>query len=142
MQYLLDTNICIYLIKHKPPKVLTRFQSLSLSDIGISSITVAELEYGVYKSQQQEKNRSALMQFLIPLEIVEFDQTAATVYGLIRSDLESKGLVIGAMDMLIAAHALSRGVTLVSNNVREFSRIPDLLLENWAERTIATSASF
>lgn len=133
MQYLLDTNICIYLIKHKPPKVLTRFQSLSLSDIGISSITVAELEYGVYKSQQQEKNRSALMQFLIPLEIVEFDQTAATVYGLIRSDLESKGLVIGAMDMLIAAHALSRGVTLVSNNVREFSRIPDLLLENWAE---------
>jgi tRNA(fMet)-specific endonuclease VapC len=133
MQYLLDTNICIYLIKQKPPKVLARFQTLALSDIGISSITVAELEYGVCKSQQQEKNRSALMQFLIPLEIVEFDQAAATLYGSIRSDLESRGLVIGAMDMLIAAHALSLGVTLVSNNVREFSRIASLSLENWVE---------
>jgi tRNA(fMet)-specific endonuclease VapC len=133
MQYLLDTNICIYLIKQKPPKVLERFSNLALSDIGISSITVAELEYGVYKSQQQEKNCSALMQFLIPLEIVEFDQAAATVYGEIRSDLESRGLVIGAMDMLIAAHALSLSVTLVSNNVREFSRIDNLSLENWAE---------
>jgi tRNA(fMet)-specific endonuclease VapC len=133
MQYLLDTNICIYLIKQKPPKVLERFLNLALSDIGISSITVAELEYGVYKSQQQEKNRSALMQFLIPLEIIEFDQAAATVYGEIRSDLESRGLVIGAMDMLIAAHALSLSVTLVSNNVREFSRIDNLSLENWAE---------
>jgi tRNA(fMet)-specific endonuclease VapC len=133
MQYLLDTNICIYLIKQKPPKVLERFSNLALSDIGISSITVAELEYGVYKSQQQEKNRSALMQFLIPLEVIEFDQAAATVYGEIRSDLESRGLVIGAMDMLIAAHALSLSVTLVSNNVREFSRIDNLSLENWAE---------
>ena len=133
MQYLLDTNICIYLIKQKPPKVLARFQTLALTDIGISSITVAELEYGVCKSQQQEKNRSALMQFLIALEIVEFDQAAATLYGSIRSDLESRGLVIGAMDMLIAAHALSLGVTLVSNNVREFSRIANLSLENWAE---------
>ncbi|MFE4108359.1 type II toxin-antitoxin system tRNA(fMet)-specific endonuclease VapC [Almyronema epifaneia] len=133
MQYLLDTNICIYLIKQKPPKVLARFNTLALSDIGISSITVAELEYGVCKSQQHEKNRSALMQFLIPLEIVEFDQAAATLYGSIRSDLESRGLVIGAMDMLIAAHALSLGVTLVSNNVREFSRIDNLSLENWAE---------
>lgn len=133
MQYLLDTNICIYLIKQKPPKVLARFQTLDLSDIGISSITVAELEYGVCKSQQQEKNRNALMQFLIPLEIVEFDQAAATLYGSIRSDLESRGLVIGAMDMLIAAHALSLDVTLVSNNVREFSRIANLSLENWAE---------
>jgi tRNA(fMet)-specific endonuclease VapC len=133
MQYLLDTNICIYLIKQKPPKVLARFQTLNLSDIGISSITVAELEYGVCKSQQQEKNRSALMQFLIPLEIIEFDQAAATLYGSIRSDLESRGLVIGSMDMLIAAHALSLGVTLVSNNVREFSRIASLSLENWVE---------
>lgn len=133
MRYLLDTNICIYLIKQKPPKVLARFQTLALSDIGISSITLAELEYGVYKSQQQEKNRNALMQFLIPLEIVEFDQAAAQIYGVIRSDLEKKGLVIGAMDMLIAAHALSLGVTLVSNNLREFSRIPNLSFENWAQ---------
>jgi tRNA(fMet)-specific endonuclease VapC len=85
MQYLLDTNICIYLIKQKPPKVLTRFQTLALSDIGISSITVAELEYGVCKSQQQEKNRNALMQFLIPLEVVDFDRDAAIMYGAVRS---------------------------------------------------------
>lgn len=133
MKFLLDTNICIYLIKQKPSKVLARFQTLALSDIGISSITVAELEYGVYKSQQQGKNRSALMQFLIPLQIVEFDQTAATIYGSIRSDLESRGLVIGSMDMLIAAHAMSLEATLVSNNLQEFSRIANLSLENWAE---------
>ncbi|MGB3695284.1 MAG: type II toxin-antitoxin system VapC family toxin [Spirulinaceae cyanobacterium] len=133
MLYLLDTNICIYLIKQKPPQVLARFSNLAISDIGISSITVAELEYGVCKSIQQQKNRNALRQFLISLEIVEFDQAAATIDGLIRSDLESRGLVIGAMDMLIAAHALSLEVTLVSNNVREFSRIANLSLENWAE---------
>lgn len=133
MQFLLDTNICIYLIKQKPAKVLARFKTLALSDIGISFITVAELEYGDYKSQQQEKNRSALMQFLIPLQIVEFDQTAAMIYGLIRSDLESRGLVIGSMDMLIAAHAMSLEATLFSNNLLEFSRIANLSLENWAE---------
>ncbi|MEH2161197.1 MAG: type II toxin-antitoxin system VapC family toxin [Nostoc sp.] len=133
MRYLLDTNICIYLIKQKPQKVLDKFQTLSISDVGISSITIAELEYGVAKSQQQEKNRIALMQFLLPLEIVEFNQASATIYGSIRSDLESQGLIIGAMDMLIASHAVSLGVTLVTNNVREFSRISTLLLENWVE---------
>ncbi|UKO99834.1 type II toxin-antitoxin system tRNA(fMet)-specific endonuclease VapC [Nostoc sp. UHCC 0870] len=133
MRYLLDTNICIYLIKHKPQKVLDKFQTLSLSDVGISSITVAELEYGVAKSQQQNKNRTALLQFLLPLEIVEFNQASATIYGSIRSDLESRGLIIGAMDLLIAAHTLSLGVTLVTNNTREFARIPTLLLENWVE---------
>ncbi|MEJ6480346.1 type II toxin-antitoxin system VapC family toxin [Nostoc punctiforme UO1] len=130
MRYLLDTNICIYLIKQKPQKVLDKFQTLSISDVGISSITIAELEYGVAKSQQQEKNRIALLQFLLPLEIVEFNQASATIYGSIRSDLENRGLVIGAMDMLIASHAVSLGVTLVTNNVREFSRISTLLLEN------------
>ncbi|MBW4689815.1 MAG: type II toxin-antitoxin system VapC family toxin [Komarekiella atlantica HA4396-MV6] len=133
MLYLLDTNICIYLIKQKPQKVLDRFQTLNIPDVGISSITVAELEYGVAKSEQQEKNRAALLQFLLPLEIVEFNQASAMIYGSIRSDLESRGLIIGAMDMLIASHALSLGVTLVTNNVREFSRIPTLLLENWVE---------
>ncbi|MBD2690512.1 type II toxin-antitoxin system tRNA(fMet)-specific endonuclease VapC [Anabaena catenula] len=133
MRYLLDTNICIYIIKQKPQKVLDKFQSLQISDIGISSITVAELEYGVAKSQQQEKNRTALLQFLLPLQIVEFNQSSATIYGEIRSNLESQGIVIGAMDMLIAAHALSLGVTLVTNNVREFSRISTLSLENWVE---------
>ncbi|MBK1986774.1 type II toxin-antitoxin system VapC family toxin [Sphaerospermopsis aphanizomenoides BCCUSP55] len=133
MRYLLDTNICIYIIKQKPQKVLDKFQTLQISEIGISSITVAELEYGVAKSQQQEKNRNALLQFLLPLQIVEFNQASATIYGEIRSNLESQGIVIGAMDMLIAAHALSLGVTLVTNNVREFSRITNLSLENWVE---------
>jgi tRNA(fMet)-specific endonuclease VapC len=133
MQYLLDTNICIYIIKKKPQKVLDKFQTLAISDVGVSLITVAELEYGVAKSQQQEKNRASLTQFLLPLEIVEFNQAAATIYGSIRSDLESRGVIIGAMDLLIAAHALSLGVTLVTNNIREFSRIPALLLENWAD---------
>ncbi|AUB40304.1 mvpA, tRNA [Nostoc flagelliforme CCNUN1] len=133
MRYLFDTNICIYLIKQKPQKVLDKFQTLNISDVGISSITVAELEYGVAKSQQQQKNRTALLQFLLPLEIVEFNQASATIYGSIRSNLESRGLIIGAMDMLIASHALSLGVTLVTNNVREFSRIPTVLLENWVE---------
>ncbi|QUS62157.1 type II toxin-antitoxin system VapC family toxin [Synechocystis sp. PCC 7339] len=133
MKYLLDTNICIYLIKKKPLQVLAKLQALEVSEVGISSITLAELEYGVSKSQRQSKNRDALMQFLLPLEIVEFNQEAAIAYGNIRSNLESRGLVIGAMDMLIAAHALSLGVTLVSNNVREFSRINNLSLENWAK---------
>jgi tRNA(fMet)-specific endonuclease VapC len=133
MKYLLDTNICIYLIKKKPLQVLAKFQTLEVSDIGISSITVAELGYSVSKSQQQSKNRDALMQFLMPLEIMEFNQEAVIAYGNIRSNLESRGLVIGAMNMLIAAHALSLGVTLVTNNLREFSRINNLFLENWAE---------
>jgi tRNA(fMet)-specific endonuclease VapC len=133
MQYLLDTNICIYIIKKKPAKVLERFQSLMLENVGISSITVAELEYGISKSQQQERNRLALTQFLLMLEVVKFDQVAATRYGSIRADLERRGLVIGSMDMLIAAHALSLDLVLVTNNIGEFSRIPNLKLENWAE---------
>lgn len=133
MRYLLDPNICIYIIKKKPPEVFSQFRNCKVSDIGLSSITVAELEHGVYKSQQQTKNRAALIQFLMPLEVVNFDQNAATLYGSIRSNLEKKGLTIGAMDMLIAAHAMSLETTLVKNNLREFERIPDLLLENWVE---------
>ncbi|WP_413166072.1 type II toxin-antitoxin system tRNA(fMet)-specific endonuclease VapC [Capilliphycus salinus ALCB114379] len=131
MKYLLDTNICIYIIKIKPEQVLKKFASLSLSDVGISSITVAELEYGVYKSQQKEQNQTALNQFLIPLEIVPYDEKAAKVYAEVRGELERKGMVIGAMDMLIASQAISLEVTLVTNNVNEFSRIPNLVLENW-----------
>lgn len=133
MKYLLDTNICIYIIKRKPQTVLEHFQSLTLSDVGISSLTVVELEYGICKSQQQERNRTALMQFLLPLEVVEFDQAAAILYGSIRSDLESRGAVIGSMDMLITAHALSLNLILVTNNIQEFSRVPGIALENWVE---------
>lgn len=131
MQFLLDTNICIYIIKRKPQQVLARFQSLSSSDIGISAITVAELEYGACKSQRVEQNRAALNQFLLPLEIVPFQERATQTYGELRSTLERQGAIIGAMDLLIAAQAKSLGLILVTNNVREFSRIPNLTVQNW-----------
>jgi len=133
MRFLLDTNICIYIIKQKPPKVFDKFQTLTLSDVGVSSITVAELEYGAYKSQRQEQNRAALSQFLIPLEILPFDERATQTYGQIRAELERRGTVIGSMDMLIASQAISLGLTLVTNNVRELSQIPGLTLVNWVE---------
>lgn len=134
MRFLLDTNTCIYIIKNKPPQVFQKFQTLNISDIGISSITIAELEYGVYKSQHREKNKLALTQFLIPLEIVPFDDKSTLLYGQIRAELERKGTVIGAMDMLIASQAMSLGLTLVTNNIKEFSRIAGLVLENWVEQ--------
>lgn len=132
MKVMLDTNICIYLIKQQPPSVIERFLSQPVKEIGISSITAAELTYGVSKSRYVSKNRRALEQFLGPLEIAQFDQAAAWSYGHLRAQLEAKGTPIGSMDMLIAAHALSLGVRLVSNNLREFRRVPGLRLENWA----------
>ena len=131
MRFMLDTNICIYIIKKKPLKVLERLRTLNVTDVAISSITLSELEYGVAKSSQPEQNRDALSAFLVPLEIIPFDQRAAYHYGEIRTFLEKKGIVIGAMDMLIASHAVSLSVTLVTNNMREFKRIPELRLENW-----------
>jgi tRNA(fMet)-specific endonuclease VapC len=131
MNFLLDTNICIYIIKQKPPEVLQKFKAYNVGDIGISSITVAELEYGVQKSQFPEKNQQALAQFLLPLKIVNFDDAAATIYGDIRAKLEKQGTPIGSLDTLIAAHALSLRVTLITNNVKEFRRVPNLKLENW-----------
>jgi tRNA(fMet)-specific endonuclease VapC len=131
MKYLLDTNICIYLIKKKPASVINRFEQHSVGDIGISSITAAELFYGVQKSQHRKQNQAALMQFMSPLEIAEFDIDAALSYGQIRTELESQGTPIGSLDTLIAGHAVSMGVTLVTNNEREFSRVPGLIVENW-----------
>ena len=132
MKYLLDTNICIYIIKKKPARVLRKFKTLKPGDIGISSITVAEFRYGVEKSKYGARNRRAVEQFLTPLAIVDFDAKAAQIYGNIRAALESKGTPIGPLDPLIAAHALSLGVTLVTNNIKEFSRVPGLKLANWA----------
>jgi len=131
MKLMLDTNICIYLIKQHPPSALERFLSHPVGDIGISSITVAELDYGVSKSRHATKNRVALAQFLSPLEIVSFDRDAAAAYGRLRATLEQKGLPIGSMDLLIAAHALSRAVRVITNNAREFRRVPGLRVENW-----------
>lgn len=133
MQFLLDTNICIYIIKRKPQQVLNRFQTLNISDIGVSSITVAELEYGAYKSQRVEQNRIALSQFLMPLEVLPFDEQSTQIYGSLRAALERQGNIIGAMDLLIAAQAKSLGLTLVTNNVSEFSRIPHINLQNWVD---------
>lgn len=131
MRYMLDTNICIYLIKRKPLSVLNKLCSIAISDVAISSITLAELEYGVAKSNRQTQNNDALQEFVAPLEIMPFDDGSACRYGEIRAYLEREGEVIGGMDMLIAAHASSLKYTLVSNNLREFERIPGLLLENW-----------
>jgi tRNA(fMet)-specific endonuclease VapC len=131
VNYLLDTNICIYLIKARPREVLEEFEKHSVGEIGISSITMAELQYGAEKSRQRERNRQALEQFLAPLVVAEFDAPAAVAYGQIRALLEGRGTPVGALDTLIAAHALSLDAVLVTNNVREFARVPELQIENW-----------
>ena len=130
---LLDTNICIYLIKQKPPQILAKFNRYTLDDLGISAISVAELQYGVQKSRFPAQNQAALEQFLLPLNIVDFDYAAAIAYGRIRAQLEAQGTPIGAMDMLIAAQALSANLTIITNNTREFSRIPSLRVLNWLD---------
>ena len=130
-RYLLDTNICIYLINKKPESLISRLKRVMKSGVGLSSITLSELEYGVQKSQRPQENAVNLVRFLLPFEILPFDEKAAEAYGIIRADLERHGRVIGNMDMLIAAHAKSLDTTLVTNNEKEFRRIPDLCIENW-----------
>ena len=131
MVLMLDTNICIYLIREKPSSILERFKEHAVGDIGISVITLAELEYGVSRSSKPATNKEALNQFIAPLELVAFDRSATAVYGKLRTTLEKKGQSIGAMDLLIAAHALALNVRLVSHNVREFGRVPGLRVETW-----------
>ena len=133
MKYMLDTNICIYAIKHKPESVFQKLQEVEPEDVCISSITYAELVHGVEKSAAVEKNRLALSLLLANIEILDFDADAAGCYGKIRADLERKGTPIGSLDMMIAGHAQSLGYTVVTNNVKEFSRVNDLKIENWAE---------
>jgi tRNA(fMet)-specific endonuclease VapC len=131
MKIMVDTNICIYVIRHQPPAVLERFTSHRVGDVGISVITLAELEYGVSKSSQPARNREALEQFVSPLQIAAFGRPAAVTYGKMRALLEKRGRPIGSLDLLIAAHALSLGVRLATNNVAEFKRVPGLRVENW-----------
>jgi tRNA(fMet)-specific endonuclease VapC len=131
MRFMLDTNICICIIKKNPPQAAERVLALRPFEIGISSVTLAELEYGVAKSTAAGRNREALTGFLAPLEIAPFDDFAAIHYGEIRAHLENSGLSIGAMDLMIASHARSLDVILVSNNLREFLRVPGLKVENW-----------
>ncbi len=134
MRYMLDTNICIYIIKQRPIQVLATLRKLDIGDVCISAITLAELAYGVVKSHQRERNTVALTSFLSPLEILPFSDNAAVVSGEIRAALEKKGQIMGAYDLLIAAHALSEKLILVTNNTGEFGRIPGLSLNNWADQ--------
>jgi len=131
MSYMLDTNICIYLIKKQPESVLLKMQAHMQNGLCISSITLAELKHGVFASAAVEKNNIALNQFLSIIEILNFDDEAAFEYGKIAADLKRKGTPIGPMDTLIAGHALATGKTLVTNNVKEFGRVIDLKVENW-----------
>lgn len=131
MKYMLDTNIIVYAKNNRPKTVFVNFQRYTPKDMCISAITMAELEFGICNSSKPEQNRLALAMFLSGIEIAPFDKKAAEEYGKIRFDLKMRGLLIGSNDMLIAAHAKSLGLTLISNNTREFERIDGLKLENW-----------
>lgn len=128
---MLDTNICIYIIKNKPQNIREKLKEFDIGDLVLSSITVSELYYGVYKSEHMEKNLLALEHFLKPFDILEYDIKASVAYGKIRADLEKRGQIIGGLDMMIAAHALSCNMILVTNNTKEFQRVKELRLDNW-----------
>ena len=132
MRYMLDTNICIYAIKHKPEIVFQRLQAIDPENVCISTVTYAELVHGVEKSAAVDKNRLALSMLLANIDILDFDVDAAVCYGKIRADLERRGTPIGPLDMMIAGHAQSLGYTLVTKNEKEFSRVSNLKIENWA----------
>src|SRR3982751_975241 len=131
MLLLLDTDICIHLIREQPQAIVARFDKYAVGDIGISTITLAELEYGVSNSGKPAKNKEALDQFVTPLVVADFDRAATVSYGKLRTVLEKKGRMIGGMDLLIAAHAVSLNVPVVTHNVREFTRVPGLRVETW-----------
>ena len=131
ISYMLDTNICIYIINARPPAVLERFRRERLGSISISSVTAAELAFGVAKSGSA-RNREALEMFLAPLEVLPFDASAIWHYGDLRAALERRGEPIGALDTMIAAHAMASNTILVTNNTRELARVAGLRLENWA----------
>jgi tRNA(fMet)-specific endonuclease VapC len=133
MRYLLDTNICVLLIRQKSKQVLQKLTQHALTDIVVSTLTVAELQYGVQKSAQPSQNQHALDHFLLPLAILPFDEHVAVTYGEIRAYLEAQGTPIGAIDTLLAAQALSYNLILVTNNTREFARVPGLTVEDWTK---------
>tara|TARA_B100000780_G_scaffold272202_1_gene234096 strand:- start:271 stop:678 length:408 start_codon:yes stop_codon:yes gene_type:complete len=130
LRYLLDTNIVIYVIKQRPIEVLDLFNQ-HVGQMCISSITLAELLHGAEKSERTEHNLHQIEDFVSRLDVLEYGKKSATHYGSIRADLEQKGTIIGVNDLHIAGHARSEGLTLVSNNLREFERVDGLLIENW-----------
>ncbi len=131
MQYLLDTNICIYLIKKRPIEVFSRFQRYRINDVAISVVTFFELQYGVEKSKSRVKSENALLSFIKNLNVIGLDMEACSKAASVRADLETKGTPIGAYDLLIAGTALSRNMVLVTNNTNEFERVHGLALDNW-----------
>jgi tRNA(fMet)-specific endonuclease VapC len=136
MRYMLDTNICVFVIRQQTPNVLAALRAHATDGIGISSIAVSELWFGVEKSASA-KNAKALTQFLSPLEIAPYDESATQTYGRIRATLEAKGKTIGPLDTLIAAHALALDVTLVTNNTKEFRRVAGLRIVDWTKALAA-----
>jgi tRNA(fMet)-specific endonuclease VapC len=133
VNYLLDTNTCIFIINHKPESVRQKMQSIPIGHIAVSSVTVSELDYGIAKSAAQKRNQAALEKFLMPLEVLAYDEAAARHYGAMRAKHEKKGTPIGSMDMMIAAHALSLRLTVITNNLREFKRVQGLKVADWTK---------
>ena len=131
MKYMLDTNIIAYARNNRPETVLQRFKQYNPEDLCVSAISMAELEFGVCYSSKPEQNRMALIAFLSNIAVIPFDANAAREYGPIRMDLKKRGIPIGGNDLLIAAHAKSMGLTLITNNCREFERVTGLDVENW-----------
>ena len=134
MKYFLDTNICIYILNQRPVELLSKIQQVFPAEIGISTIVLSELHYGIAKSNRIEPNLRKLEAFLSGFQLVQYDRQAAVAYGKIRAELEKKGELIGREDMLIAAHAVAQDATLVTNNEREFLRVPNLKVENWVQK--------
>ncbi len=132
MKYLLDTNICVFLIKRKDPVLNQRIISRGIDNVAISTLTVAELQFGVEKSLHRDRNEEALLRFLSPFMLLEFDSRAAVIYGRVRWHLERSGMPIGALDTLLASQALAAGMTMVTNNTREFARVKGLVVEDWS----------
>lgn len=133
MKWMLDTNVCIAIIRHRTDAAIRRLRGKSIGQVGISSITLAELEFGAANSTQAAAARSALAEFLLALEVAPFDEAAAAAYGEVRSGLQRQGRPIGPLDTLIAAHALAVDAVLVTNNRREFDRVPGLAVEDWLD---------
>lgn len=132
LQYMLDTNICIYVIKNYPPKLRERFNQLA-EQLCMSSVTLAELHYGAEKSTRRLENLQAIEQFCARLEVLAFPAKAAAHFGQIRADVERRGKPVGPLDMLIGAHARAEGLIVVTNNAREFGRLPGVRVENWVD---------
>jgi len=133
IKYLIDTNICIYIMNKRPTGIIHKFKQFDVGEIGVSTITVSELQYGVSKSKNRRLNKQRIEEFLFPLEILPYDEIASTIYGDIRVQSEKRGEPIGPLDLLIAAHALSRNLVLISNNEKEFKRVKNLKVENWVK---------